>query len=473
MIARLGDVRRYMDFGGLVFTASCAPGSPHARAWAVVDQYISSMRPRTSHRFGLERATTGTHAVVARASLERRQVALAIEHLCRTVFHLDTGEIVAVVAGLGVKYIHTERDSEGSLLVWWKPGSMEVGTWTGEGAGHVHLPDVIGPDFGEVCSLHIVFGQLQGRSYGDMVEDELQVVDLRGSSAGDAHSARHTEDDGRLSTIQEGSQEDGGSYLDEAWWTSLDTDQRTVMQELLAADAVSWEEAVAAEPQVAPLQPPPAPAELREAPVPDYHYLAADALPMSTAEALEVDDAGNQYVEMLAPGDFHKLILGHPVPEGMCARLRVYVAGPKKAVIDRDTDLLTPEEFQKHAREVSAAVLEELKVWHDHACFRRRPRRGARNVLDCRWVGKWKRVKHKTDPSQTVRVIRMRLTLRGFKDVDADTITTYAGTSSRLSQRVIVSEAAIRGWAIEALDVKKAFLKGVSYAELAEATGED
>ena len=71
-----------------------------------------------------------------------------------------------------------------------------------------------------------------------------------------------------------------------------------------------------------------------------------------------------------------------------------------------------------------------------------------------------------------VRIIRMRLTLRGFKDKGADYILTFAGTSSRTSQKLIVSEAVIRGWPIVTLDVRKAFLKGVSYKQLAEATGE-
>ena len=66
----------------------------------------------------------------------------------------------------------------------------------------------------------------------------------------------------------------------------------------------------------------------------------------------------------------------------------------------------------------------------------------------------------------------MRMTLRGFKDEDADGLVTFAGTSSRNSPRVAVSEAAIRGWPLTTLDVKKAFLKGVTYQELARATGE-
>ena len=75
------------------------------------------------------------------------------------------------------------------------------------------------------------------------------------------------------------------------------------------------------------------------------------------------------------------------------------------------------------------------------------------------------------DPNKKVRIIRMRMTLRGFKDKEAEGLVTYAGTSSRPSQRLIVSEAVIRGWPLATIDVRKAFLKGLTYKELAEADG--
>ena len=62
-------------------------------------------------------------------------------------------------------------------------------------------------------------------------------------------------------------------------------------------------------------------------------------------------------------------------------------------------------------------------------------------------------------------------TLRGFKDRDAPDLDTYAGTSTRTSQRIVTSEAACRGWGLTAIDVKKAFLKGISYDELARCSG--
>ena len=50
---------------------------------------------------------------------------------------------------------------------------------------------------------------------------------------------------------------------------------------------------------------------------------------------------------------------------------------------------------------------------------------------------------------------------------------TFAGTAKRVSQRILASEAACHeDYIIASLDIDKAFLKGFTYRELAEATGE-
>ena len=51
-----------------------------------------------------------------------------------------------------------------------------------------------------------------------------------------------------------------------------------------------------------------------------------------------------------------KLIIDDPVPDGLCARLCVYAAGTKQAVISTDTDLLTNDDYFKYAKEVAAAA---------------------------------------------------------------------------------------------------------------------
>ena len=71
------------------------------------------------------------------------------------------------------------------------------------------------------------------------------------------------------------------------------------------------------------------------------------------------------------------------------------------------------------------------------------------------------------------KIIRMRMVLRGFMDQEAYSLETFAGTAKRTSQRVLAREAAVhRGWILASLDVDKAFLKGFTHKELAEATGE-
>ena len=44
-------------------------------------------------------------------------------------------------------------------------------------------------------------------------------------------------------------------------------------------------------------------------------------------------------------------------------------------------------------------------------------------------------------------------------------------TATRLSQRLLVSETVVRGWILGSTDIPKAFLQGVTYAELAQETG--
>ena len=77
-----------------------------------------------------------------------------------------------------------------------------------------------------------------------------------------------------------------------------------------------------------------------------FHLYHAEAN-MDMLHHPEVDDTGAWYVDFLLPDNSVKLFADTSVPPGSCARLRCYLTD-KKVVIDRDTDLLTPEEYQKN-----------------------------------------------------------------------------------------------------------------------------
>ena len=139
--------------------------------------------------------------------------------------------------------------------------------------------------------------------------------------------------------------------------------------------------------------------------------------------------------------------------------------GQKKTVVERADDLLTTQEEHDHWTEILAACQKELETWVKLKCISRKLRKDARNIVDVRWVYKWK-FDQETQGFDELgkakaiirRVIRARLCLRGFKDMDKDTVAKYAGTSQRYSQRVLCSEAVLNGWDLWNSDISKAFL---------------
>ncbi len=190
---------------------------------------------------------------------------------------------------------------------------------------------------------------------------------------------------------------------------------------------------------------------------------------------VEQDEIG-EYVEMCFTTDMAPVILDEAqianLKPGEIATLRVYIsANTKRAVVVKEDDLLSKKEIEQNHKAVAEAITHEIKIWLDNGCFKVRTLKGAQNLMTSRYVAKWKFVKQ-ADGSMK-RIIRMRLVLRGFQDTEAFDLDTFAGTAKRQSQRIAASQAACNpGWIIASLDIEKAFLQGLTYKELAEATGE-
>ena len=111
------------------------------------------------------------------------------------------------------------------------------------------------------------------------------------------------------------------------------------------------------------------------------------------------------------------------------------------------------------------AKFKELSGLNDLSCFKRYPRRLAKNVVDTRWVTTWKNVDGKI-------IIKCRITMRGFRDKEI-TIETFAGTASRRGQRIVNSIVAQNeDFILFSYDVSQAFAKGMTFEEYARATGE-
>ena len=159
--------------------------------------------------------------------------------------------------------------------------------------------------------------------------------------------------------------------------------------------------------------------------------------------------------------------LGHLLQEGEVIE-HTFVADEAESTttqIVKKFDILTKEELQLHKKDLNKSKAKELLDLHTLGCFKRKPKRLARNLIDVRWVNKWKL-------KDNVRAITTRMTMRGFRD-NVSSLETYAGTASRGDQRivdsVIINEPDFINFSF---DVSKAFAKGMTFKEISELTGE-
>ena len=158
------------------------------------------------------------------------------------------------------------------------------------------------------------------------------------------------------------------------------------------------------------------------------------------------------------------LSLDRTLAENEIAVFIVNPDGSSETVIERTNNVLTHTEVLKHMEDCKKAILEELGRWNKHKAWGRMPRSKAKNLLTSKWVLKWK-------GEGKDRKIKARLTVQGFKDSQQD-INNYSATTSRWGQRLVLLIAAQMKWTLWAADVSEAFLRGLTFKELAESPGE-
>ena len=64
------------------------------------------------------------------------------------------------------------------------------------------------------------------------------------------------------------------------------------------------------------------------------------------------------------------------------------------------------------------------------------------------------------------------MVVRGFKDLQAAQLSTFAGTTTRWGQRLVNSVAAQYKWPLFTADVSQAFLRGLTFEQAAQLKDE-
>ncbi|CAE7335666.1 RNR1 [Symbiodinium sp. CCMP2592] len=407
-------------------------------------------------------------------SKARPHVLHALEHLLQSCWRI--GDACSVRLAHGVRHLCNVPHASHSTLLWWhKRPDEDVQFCTLEHT-KVDLLEVIGQSYSTAFVVQAIQSADQDVSLLEACDSTSDISHETGvgtclpDSDGE-HPSVHTPH-GPLSAIAE---EPGAEEEAEAYLAQVTTDEAEIIPALREIFQLSLTETL--EPVAEVHQPASYYAEPildDDSPVdPHCHYRLAGLDPETYGSLQEQDEQGNGYVEVWFTKDFAKVI-GDPdqLHADETYALRVYAAGFRNAVIQRESDLLTTSEIRQNQAAVDAATLEELRIWMKYGCFERAPRASSYNVMDSKFVTKWKKTKN--PQGQEVRIIRQRLALRGFKDLQADQLEAHASTGSRMSQRLLCSEAACRPhWRFVALDISKAFLQGMTYKEIASRTGEE
>eukprot|EP00959_Pyramimonas_sp_CCMP1952_P203685 4259523-Pyramimonas_sp.AAC.1 len=179
---------------------------------------------------------------------------------------------------------------------------------------------------------------------------------------------------------------------------------------------------------------------------------------------VKVDDADDECLELGMDATAALNCCGETVLEGYdmihrCDSMGCYA----ETVIEREMSILTKDELNKYVRDVAEVCLLELRRWCVMGVFTRMAQKRATNLVDSRWLLKWKL-------TGGVWKIKARLTVRGFKDRQAEALASFAGTASREGQRTACSMATLYQWKLWPTDISMAFLGGKTFKLIAAET---
>eukprot|EP00971_Amphidinium_carterae_P181024 3590931-Amphidinium_carterae.1 len=120
---------------------------------------------------------------------------------------------------------------------------------------------------------------------------------------------------------------------------------------------------------------------------------------------------------------------------------------------------LTDDDLSTHADKIRQADLQELGAFVDHEVLEEIAPANARNIIDGKWVRRWK------FDAKGDRNVKSRFCLRGFRDKQKDSMNTAAFTASRMTQKIVTSMSVLVDHAMISLDISTAFLQGHAFEQ--------
>ena len=135
-------------------------------------------------------------------------------------------------------------------------------------------------------------------------------------------------------------------------------------------------------------------------------------------------------------------------------------------IVDKTKDMLSVDDLAKNWKEVEVADRKEIAAFVKHEVFKKRLKQTCLHseVQDAIWLRRWK-----WNVEEKIWKTKSRMCIRGFLDPQKGTLPTRATTATRLSQKLVLSIAALLEFEVESLDVGNAFLDGYTFEQMEEA----
>ena len=490
---RIQDVRPRLAYACFFLCPDL--GLPATTAVNFVVNFLSRMKQNCSFILGTMLGKDHTW-ITTPDTAKHRELLLALKFFADNIVYLS--DFQAVRVSNGVHYLPGHAEFATSQLYWWHPPRstraepMEFEEFASK-PERIDMKELIGAGYKEAMSVQYLMGHVHS-DIGARRPPQAAALPLAASE--DANTPIIAQPPSLLPSIPEGSQEGSVADSDSTQHTlsedalasffdleQVDDDSRRIIAETLRDfDFASygpnprrsdqdgdWRHSTCCydlsshDVVVDPTTP-----RLRE---------YTDHIPVSISDCVTTGTTPQSHSYLAAEGECPSIAFENNtwkllpyLPRQPSAEETVVMTfhqgtAAKVSIETRGSDLLTPEEVRTHVKEIAAAMLEELKLWVFYRCFSRKNRSTAKNIIDSRWVLKWK-------VKENSRSIRARLTVRGFLDHGSDGACNFSGTASRWAQRLVVSESVLRSWPLVAADIRKAFLQGITYEELAQISGE-
>ena len=332
--------------------------------------HMSQMQPGSIQLFGLNPSPEG-NLVPTRASSQHKHITQALAFIARNVLQIT--DAIAVRIGRGIRRFGRYNNATHQCTVWWKPNDIDNAQMWLSNQTEVDLKDRIGIGFETAYTIQVLCaadaaGALD--SINDQNDAELQRHINTPDHELQYNDTPNQDVNDRLSTITEEDPEDEHLWMTKTMFTyfaqhdpSLTPDLIEACQALHYDDTTKEQSTTIEEPIYMSTQ---LPAQIHSTDIHEYQHYMTAGVNVSLYAQPATDADGQQCIEFECHPNIRRCFMDDTyMTDNQTVLIQIFVAGnkgPKKSVIERDTDLLTKEELAKHYVEVNAAILEEMSM---------------------------------------------------------------------------------------------------------------